>query len=134
MAIAWSRISSKVIAHPPYTNEACRRRCGNGKSRLDAYIPSPCGALPHGVRVREPEEALPIVFVGGITHHQMLRPRIYIAQTALEDTRPVQGRAATRAKRLRCDVHGDLRGKRRNAPHRCLLLGRGDAARTDSRP
>src|SRR4051794_37275222 len=32
MAIAWSRISSKVIAHPPYTNAACRRQCGNGKA------------------------------------------------------------------------------------------------------
>src|SRR5207247_2555917 len=63
-----------------------------------------CGALPHGVRVREPEEELPIVFVGGITHHQMLGGRIDIPQIALEDTRPVQGRAATRAKRL----HGTL--------------------------
>src|SRR6516162_3554281 len=34
MAIAWSRISSKVIAHPPYAEAACTRRCGNGKSRL----------------------------------------------------------------------------------------------------
>src|SRR6266849_7257072 len=39
MAIAWSRISSKVIAHPPYTNAACRRRCGTGKSHLGACIP-----------------------------------------------------------------------------------------------
>src|SRR6267142_5029943 len=39
MAIAWSRISSKVIAHPPYTDATCRRRCGNGKSRLGACIP-----------------------------------------------------------------------------------------------
>src|SRR5215471_9631915 len=105
MAIAWSRISSKVIAHPPYTNKACRRRCGNGKSRLGACIPhmvdkrkqevlgegidrawstvgpwraeagatptlaagcslapsgtrTPCGALPHRMHIREPEEAL----------------------------------------------------------------------------
>src|SRR5215471_18604680 len=34
MAIAWSRISSKVIAHPPDAEAACSRRCGNGKSRL----------------------------------------------------------------------------------------------------
>src|SRR6516164_11731083 len=33
MAIAWSRISSKVIAHPPYAEAACTRRCGNGKRR-----------------------------------------------------------------------------------------------------
>ena len=29
MAIAWSRISSKVIAHPPSAHETCRRRCGH---------------------------------------------------------------------------------------------------------
>src|SRR6516162_11963982 len=34
MAIAWSRISPKVIAPPPYAEAACSRRCGNGKSRL----------------------------------------------------------------------------------------------------
>src|SRR5882724_4720489 len=39
MAIAWSRISSKGITHPPYTNAACRRRRGNGTSRLGACIP-----------------------------------------------------------------------------------------------
>src|SRR6516165_6966210 len=33
MAIAWSRISSKVIAHPPDAEAASRRPCGNGKSR-----------------------------------------------------------------------------------------------------
>src|SRR5215468_3015217 len=33
MAIAWSRISSKVIAHPPEAEAACTRRCGNGKRR-----------------------------------------------------------------------------------------------------
>src|SRR6266566_7787022 len=39
MAIAWSRISSKVIAHPPYADEACRRRCGNGTGRSGVFIP-----------------------------------------------------------------------------------------------
>src|SRR6266853_6177491 len=39
MAIAWSRISSKVIAHPPEADEACRRRCGNGKGRVGVCIP-----------------------------------------------------------------------------------------------
>src|SRR5712692_4222100 len=39
MAIASSRISSKVIATPLYADEACRRRCGNGKSRSDVCIP-----------------------------------------------------------------------------------------------
>src|SRR6516225_7956233 len=33
MAIAWSRISSKVIAHPPDAEAASRRPCGNGKSQ-----------------------------------------------------------------------------------------------------
>src|SRR5262245_30257608 len=33
MAIAWSRISSKVIAYPPYANEACSRRCEPGKNQ-----------------------------------------------------------------------------------------------------
>src|SRR6266699_3434587 len=39
MAIAWSRISSKVIAYPPEADEACRRRCGNGKGRAGVCIP-----------------------------------------------------------------------------------------------
>src|SRR5713101_4632809 len=39
MAIAWSRISSKVIAHPPYADAACRRRYGNGESRSGVCIP-----------------------------------------------------------------------------------------------
>src|SRR5213596_696285 len=39
MAIAWSRISSKVIAHPPYADAACRRRCGNWQGRSGVCIP-----------------------------------------------------------------------------------------------
>src|SRR5262245_8206096 len=39
MVMAWSRISSKVIAHPPEADEACSRRCGNRKSRSDVCIP-----------------------------------------------------------------------------------------------
>src|SRR6266581_1581946 len=39
MAMAWSRISSKVIAHPPFAEAAYRRRCGNGTGRSDACIP-----------------------------------------------------------------------------------------------
>src|SRR5262249_24055294 len=39
MAIAWSRISSKVIAHPPEPHAACSRRCGNGKNWSDICIP-----------------------------------------------------------------------------------------------
>src|SRR5215472_8580658 len=39
MAIAWSRISSKVIAHPPYADEAYRRPRGHWSSRADALIP-----------------------------------------------------------------------------------------------
>src|SRR6266568_954547 len=39
MAMAWSRISSKVIAHSPYADEACRRRCGNGTGRSGVFIP-----------------------------------------------------------------------------------------------
>src|SRR2546421_10767167 len=39
MAIAWSRISSKVIAHPPSLHEACSRRCGNCQGRSGVLIP-----------------------------------------------------------------------------------------------
>src|SRR4029434_3695215 len=39
MAIAWSRISSKVIAHPPEADEACSRRCGNWHGRSGVLIP-----------------------------------------------------------------------------------------------
>src|SRR5262245_10870983 len=39
MAIAWSRISSKVIATPLYAAEAYRRRCGNGTRHSDGWIP-----------------------------------------------------------------------------------------------
>src|SRR6516164_6077870 len=33
MAIAWSRISSKVITHPPSAEAACSRRCKHRQSR-----------------------------------------------------------------------------------------------------
>src|SRR5262247_3706113 len=39
MAIAWSMISSKVIAHPPEADVACSRRCGNWQGRLGVCIP-----------------------------------------------------------------------------------------------
>src|SRR5215510_12386930 len=39
MASAWSSSSSKVIAHPPYANAACRRRYGNGTGCSGAFIP-----------------------------------------------------------------------------------------------
>src|SRR6516162_214444 len=39
MAIAWSRISSKVIATPLSAAEADRRRCGNGTRGSDVCIP-----------------------------------------------------------------------------------------------
>src|SRR5574341_1122383 len=39
MAIAWSRISSKVMAHPPCADAVCRRRCGKEQGRSDAFIP-----------------------------------------------------------------------------------------------
>src|SRR5215471_501744 len=39
MAIAWSRISSKVIANPPSIEVACSRRCGNATDRSDVCIP-----------------------------------------------------------------------------------------------
>ena len=32
-------VSSKVIVHPPYANEACRRRGGNGRDRSGMFIP-----------------------------------------------------------------------------------------------
>src|SRR2546423_3784072 len=39
MAIAWSRISSKVIAHPHETDAVWRRRYGNGHGRSGPFIP-----------------------------------------------------------------------------------------------
>src|SRR2546423_618250 len=40
MAIAWSRISSKVIATTPlYADAACRRRCEHGKGYPGTFIP-----------------------------------------------------------------------------------------------
>src|SRR6266705_1838802 len=39
MAIAWSRISSKVIAYPPSADAACKRRCGNLPGLSGAFIP-----------------------------------------------------------------------------------------------
>src|SRR5262245_56111454 len=39
MAIAWSRISSKVIANPPSTDAACRRRGGNWRGCSGAFLP-----------------------------------------------------------------------------------------------
>src|SRR2546422_6222930 len=39
MAIAWSRISSKVIATPLYADAACRRRCEHGKGYSGTFIP-----------------------------------------------------------------------------------------------
>src|SRR5215470_305150 len=39
MAMAWSRISSKVIAHPPEANVADRRRCGNWQGHIGVCIP-----------------------------------------------------------------------------------------------
>src|SRR5262249_48081212 len=47
MAIAWSRISSKVIVHPP---EACRRRCGNWQGRLGVCIPQMAARRKREVR------------------------------------------------------------------------------------
>src|SRR5262245_24540302 len=48
MAITWSRISSKVIATPPYADVACKRRCGNEQGRSGVGI-------PHIVDERKPE-------------------------------------------------------------------------------
>src|SRR5262245_35431669 len=39
MAIAWSRISSKVIATPLYADAACRRQCEHGKGCAGTFIP-----------------------------------------------------------------------------------------------
>src|SRR5215475_10957662 len=39
MAIAWSRLSSKVIAPPPEANVAYRRRCRNWQGHSSACIP-----------------------------------------------------------------------------------------------
>src|SRR6516165_7059606 len=37
MAIAWSRISSKVITHSLEANAACGRQCGTWQSRMGVY-------------------------------------------------------------------------------------------------
>src|SRR5687768_5397718 len=39
MAIAWSRISSNVIANPPSPCKADRRRCGHCGGRQDPFVP-----------------------------------------------------------------------------------------------
>src|SRR5262249_12000160 len=39
MAIAWSRISSKVMTPPRLTDEACRRRCAHGHGHMGVCIP-----------------------------------------------------------------------------------------------
>src|SRR5438309_12086267 len=39
MAIAWSRISSKVITTPLYADATCSRRRGNGQIHSGAFIP-----------------------------------------------------------------------------------------------
>jgi hypothetical protein len=39
MAIAWSRISSKVITHPPYADAASGRQYGNWTGRSGTCIP-----------------------------------------------------------------------------------------------
>src|SRR5215216_3306744 len=61
MAIAWSRISSKVIATPLYADAACRRRCGNGKSRSDACIPQMVDKRKQEVLGARDAEATPIL-------------------------------------------------------------------------
>src|SRR4029434_7459019 len=61
MAIAWSRISSKVIAHPPEADEACRRRCGNWQGHTGVCI-------PHMVDKRKQEVPHSTQFSGGVGH------------------------------------------------------------------
>src|SRR5262245_38337958 len=39
MAIAWSRISSKVMTPPRLTDEVCRRRCAHGHGHMGVCIP-----------------------------------------------------------------------------------------------
>src|SRR5262245_65995100 len=39
MAIAWSRISSKVIANPPSPCKVYKRRCGHCGGHQDTFVP-----------------------------------------------------------------------------------------------
>ncbi len=64
---------------PRHAEAGATPRLEAGSALASGGTRAPCGVLPHGVRVRESEEELPIVFVGGITHHQMLRARIDIS-------------------------------------------------------
>ena len=78
----------------------------------------------HGIGLRQTKEALPIVFVRRITHHQVLCRCIDVSQTPLEHMRHIQGCPAAVAKRLRRYVYGNLRGKSRDTPEFGLHAGR----------
>src|SRR5215831_13712661 len=60
MAIAWSRISSKVIAHPLYADAACSRRCGNGTGRSGICIPHMVGKRKQEVLGARYTESTPL--------------------------------------------------------------------------
>src|SRR2546422_7888544 len=70
MAITWSRISSKVIAHPPYTNKVCRRWYENRKGYSGAFI-------PHIVDKRKQEVLREVTLFpqtrGGLCHARLSR-------------------------------------------------------------
>src|SRR5262245_21802870 len=83
MAIAWSRSSSKVMAHPPYAAGAYRRRCRNKPS-----CSRPC--IPHIVDERKQEvweahdvEVTPFSQIrGGVCH--VCLGRLHLAKTLME--------------------------------------------------
>src|SRR5262249_50731581 len=65
MAIAWSRISSKVIAHPPSLHEACSRRCGNWQGRSGVCIPHMGGKRKQEVLGARYTESIPLAQTRG---------------------------------------------------------------------
>src|SRR6516164_7587574 len=76
MAIAWSRISSKVIAHPPYAEAACSRRCGNGTRRSgllyrrwgtkESRRPGSAARCPYATRQRQSRSFSPACLLGHV--------------------------------------------------------------------
>src|SRR5215510_4286610 len=76
MAIAWSRISSKVIAHPPYADAAYKRRCRNKTGRSDPCIPHIVDKRKQAVLEAHDAEVMPFSQIpGGMCHGHLGRLR-----------------------------------------------------------
>src|SRR5713226_4215109 len=57
MVIAWSRISSKVIATPPYADKAVRVRARDCRDLLGALVPQMVGNGKRKVREQRPRRS-----------------------------------------------------------------------------